>query len=68
MLPELVLLVEQEKKKKFINLFLNDVQSLHTQMQTEMQKMQKIGRKTKKIEREQEKIEQEEPQTHTKCI
>ena len=68
-LPEVVLLVEQEEKKKIIDPFLNDVQSLHTQMQTEMQKMQKkLEEKQKELEKEQEKIEQEVSQTHTKHI
>ena len=68
-LPELVLLVKEEEKKKFINGFLNDVQSLHTQMQTEMQKMQKkLEEKQKELERKQEKIEQEESQSIKKDI
>ena len=68
-LPEVVLLVEQEEKKKIIDPFLNDVQSLHTQMQTEMQKMQKkLEEKQKELEKEQEKIEQKVSQTHTKHI
>ena len=65
--PELVLLVEQQKKNEVVDLFLNDVQCLHAQMQTEMQKIQKILEEgQKELEKEQKKIEQE-PQTHTKC-
>ena len=66
--PELVLLVEQQKGNEVVDPFLNNVQSLHTKMQTEMQEIQQKLQEIQ-IQLEQQKIEQEEPQTtHTKCI